>query len=418
MRDLTQELLMEGVDPEDLVDVVTDFYCFGHQSSLEHFDYSRGGGAPHAIRLAYEGTQLDKITTGPGWDERDAELLTARIRVELLDPPEVSIARRILFAGYPVNGYFETIPFFQILPAPPEAPKPPITALTTNSHPLILEFQTEKFGNRSASIRRISRSFFELTIFLNAVLECPVLSIASNGKTHWITALSEDGVSSNCTLGIESYQFKSFKSEDKHFSPIANLDPIQIVEENQYYGRPLELGRSLQVPENLARLTHNYRALNAPEKKRFLIAAFWLHQATTAASNSTSFLNSIYAIDALVPNETGGPPCSQCQRPQGKSEADKFVQFLEEVAPEESEDSIQVKTARRKLHRTRGQLAHGKDLLASFRDGGRFAFNPTGLGEMDSLWGAQYLAKRAVVNWLKNQTTTGSNLAPKNPDRL
>lgn len=414
MRDLTQELLMEGIDPEDLVDVVTDFYGFGHQSSLEHFDYSRGG-APHAIRLTYEGTKLARITTGPAWDERDAELLVARIRTELLNPPEVSIARRILFSGYPANGYFETIPFFQILPVPPEAPKPPITALTTNSHPLILEFQTEKFGNRSASIRRISRCFFELTIFLNAVLECPILSINTSGKTHWIAALSEDGVSSNCTLGIESYQFKSFKSEDKHFSPIADLVPIQTVEENQYYGRPLQLGRSLQVPENLAHLAHSYRSLRPPEKRRFLIAAFWLHQATTASSNSTSFLNSIYAIDALVPNETGGLPCSQCQRPQGKSEADKFVHFLEEVAPEESKDSIQVKAARRKLHRTRGQLAHGKDLLSSFRDGGRLAFNPTGLGEMDSLLGALHLAKRAVVNWLKNQATTGANLPTKNP---
>lgn len=407
---------MEGVDPEDLVDVVTDFYGFGHQSSLEHFDYSRGGGAPYAIRLAYEGTHLARITTGPGWDERDAELLTARIRTELLDPREASIARRVLFAGYPVNGYFEAIPFFQILPVPLEAPKPPITALTTNSHPLILEFQTENLGNRSASIRRISRSFFELTVFLNAVLECTVRSVASSGNTHWVAPLGEDGVSTSCTLGLESYQFNSFKSEDKHFSPTANLVPIQIVEENKYYGRPLELGRSLQVPENLARLAHTYRSLNAPEKKRFLIAAFWLHQATTAESNSSSFLNSTFAIDALVPNETGGPPCTQCQRPQGKSEADKFVRFLEEVAPEESKDSIQVKAARKKLHRIRGQLAHGKDLLASFRDGGRFAFDPTGLGEMDSVWGARYLAKRAVVNWLKRQNTAGANLVPKNQD--
>lgn len=115
----------------------------------------------------------------------------------------------------------------------------------------------------------------------------------------------------------------------------------------------------------------------------------------------------------LVPNEAGGPPCNECLRPQGKSEAEKFVQFLEEVTPEESKDSIQVRAARKKLHRTRGQLAHGKDLLASFRNGGgRFVFDPIGLGELDLLWGARSLAKRAVVNWLKTKSSVGSNTVP------
>jgi hypothetical protein len=156
----------------------------------------------------------------------------------------------------------------------------------------------------------------------------------------------------------------------------------------------------MQAPDNLDHLIQRFYSLPTSDKEKFLIAAFWLHQATVTENNSVKFLSLIYAIDTLVPNESGGEPCRECNRPKRTSETDKFLQFLNRIVPEQSEDTNQVRAARRKLLRLRGDLAHGRDLLASDRDARKWAFNAEGAREESILEGTSLLAKRAIVNWL------------------
>src|SRR4029078_8616632 len=199
---------------------------------------------------------------------------------------------------------------------------------------------------------------FELTLFLNAILAGSVTVIGSRYKPKWV--VWDDVSPPNPTYRYcqEGYSYEGFNAESNALTSIIDREPMRQDDPQGYYGQPIQLTLSLELPNSINHLVSKYFSLSRDDKQRFLRAAFWLHQSNEINSPSASFLSLIYAIDALVPPQSAPTNCSSCNQSIGDSLTQRLVSCLDDIVPEQATDPEIRKTARRKLCRVRGNLAH------------------------------------------------------------
>lgn len=404
MNDLTSQLYVGKVDDLDLARVILGFFGHASQKSDDVVECGRDG-EPCALMLVYDEKRLQSILPGPGLKSADVTQLVEQVQSDLLGPSKLLVGRDILFSSYPVTAYFEARDFFQIVPVPRDAPKP---TFGFGKHPFVIEFIFCDSPNTWIGGSRRLREAYRLALFLSAVLEGTISYRGIRGRHHWVIVPPVTAQPPKYDYCQEGYWFDGLKVVDETFSALERWEPIKQVETGMYYwDRPIEGGRSLQLPTSIGQLVDCYRALSTDARDQFLRAAFWQRHATEARSYSTSasYLALINSVEALIPPERGMSRCKACGRETGRSITQRFVEFLEDIVPSTAGDES-VSRVREKIYRLRGKLGHGGALLGDDLAPQTGAFDPSLTSEWDDVRQASALARLALVNWLSRQGAT------------
>jgi hypothetical protein len=134
------------------------------------------------LRVQYDGDgKLTKVLAGPDLEPGQIEELAKKIEAELLVEGPLKIRRRVLFTGVPTVGFFRYKDLFQIMPVPPEAPRP---KFIIGEHPFFLEFGVKTSSNFMISNLRQEKVGRELELLVSSLLTFRVRSIGSETRHH------------------------------------------------------------------------------------------------------------------------------------------------------------------------------------------------------------------------------------------
>ncbi len=156
---------------------------------------------------------------------------------------------------------------------------------------------------------------------------------------------------------------------------------------------------TLELPASVESIFDRYYALDPIRRERLLRWAYWINHSALVAglSLSASYMAIIQAVEALRPNDDGGPACVSCGRPTGAGPTNQFISFMDRYAPPEAGET---EKARRRLYKLRSALTHGGKLIESDLHPGFGQFTLTWSDERRATHRAATLARLAAVNWL------------------
>ncbi len=111
-KNLFEEFHADEVEEMELEAIFSGHFGGSMSLSLDEVAYP-GHKTQHALKLRYGKKGLSEITAGPMLDAETVKTLKAQIESELLASSELRVAREILFAGVPVEGYFRYRDYFK-----------------------------------------------------------------------------------------------------------------------------------------------------------------------------------------------------------------------------------------------------------------------------------------------------------------
>jgi len=352
----------------------------------------------YALRLIYDRSRLAEIAPGPTLTAADVDTLRSRIEKELLTSDGARVGRVILFSSVPVTGCFRYDNLFQLVPVPPDAPRP---AFTMGEHPFLLEFSFRTSPN--ASIRHVRRAILEreLELLASGLLEFGVRAHGKMARHHWVLPQQTVTEPWRSVYLQEMYTWPGLVLEDDNFTDTQTVPRLVEVPPADYYTRSgIGAERVLEIPANLESLLGRLFALPREYCEAFLRACFWFQHARTvhSYSRSAAFTAAVSAIEALMPDVKGPEVCEKCGRPIGVGPTKLFIEFVERFAPGGATEGD-----RRKLYSIRSKLSHGGSLLFSDRRIWSPGLTPEHIREWDDIGTAWRLVRTVLVNWLATE---------------
>jgi hypothetical protein len=290
----------------------------------------------------------------------------------------------------------------QILPPPPDAPKP---AYEMAAHPFILEFPIIGAPDDLWPItnHRRRREHRRLTLLLDVLLTARINMETNQAEHFWAYIPPAEGSGGN---GESRWLQRFFVAPlgavvaDTWSAPAP--ERLAEVEPETYYTNLGYDGSSLSVPADLDESLCRYGELSEVNRAKFDRAAFWLDQAARqwTGSHSSSFASLVSAIESLTDRGTAHHVyCEKCQmkRPHEVPGAvERFRSFFKTYAP-----GAALKKRRTQMYELRSGILHGSNLMLMDQDLA-FGWDPPGSEEDNlhrELWSITRLALR---NWLKN----------------
>jgi hypothetical protein len=174
--------------------------------------------------------QIKRISAGASLSEQELDELLAQVEADLKDDRIAEYGAEILFARRPVTGAFRfrSIPM-QILPPPPEAPRPP--AITAD-HPFVLEYPIQCSQTPQARYLRRRKNAVEWAWVLNALLYGSIKYSSSRARQIWAIESGQ----SNCSpfWAQEFYIVPGFRAFTSALS--AQGDSLPVVPADSYFG--------------------------------------------------------------------------------------------------------------------------------------------------------------------------------------
>jgi hypothetical protein len=357
-----------------------------------------GHASQYSVKVRFEDSGILDILAGPNLIASEIKSIGDQIASELLTSNGTRIASVILFAHLPVDGWYRHGNVLQILPPPEGAPRP---AWLMADHPFLLQFSFPTSSNEVIrNIRRATRGR-EIALLLTGLLAGTVRSVAAGGEHHWTLMSDESGTAVRTQYLPEGYVCPGFVEESDNFGSTDGASQLPQVEPCSYYLRWAISGETrFDVPKNLPELLDGYYELTAERRGQFRRACFWFGLAGRfyTCSRSAAFAALVSSLEALMPPESNGVACKGCDRPLGKGVTQRFVDFLDQMAPSAGE----IGKARRKLYEIRSALLHGRKLLASDYFG--LSPGPGVFGEFENMDHAQCLVRVVLANWLEKQS--------------
>jgi hypothetical protein len=387
------------VEEAELTQILLSYFNAATQISENEIAYP-AHKTDFALKLVYRKDRLAEIEAGPRLQNSIAETLERRINDELLVSPGIRVGADVLFANLPVRDAFRYRNEFQILPVPPEAPRP---GFLIADHPFLIEFQFP--DSTSWQIRHLRRALRgrQLELLLAGLVEGSVFSFGPMGRHYWVLLPHKEGEPMNISYCQQMYTFPGIALERDQFSSLEDTPPMESVEPTPYYtNRAISPGQELRVPTTLTQLLDRFfHSLSAEERAAFLRACFWYQHAGRVHiySRSAAFTSLIGAVEALITPERGAPNCLYCGRSLGKGPTQLFADFIEQYAlPGDGLDA-----ERKKFYQIRSKLSHGGTLLHS----DYFAWSPSLTPQRTREWSdsraAWQLVQIALVNWLSSR---------------
>jgi hypothetical protein len=389
------QLPIGDVDDHELGLVLSTMLPRGAQFSANEVEY-RTMADELALRLQYEHGKIIGAVAGPAMTPELEERITAEIQRLLLAPESAKVCRWTMFSSRPVEGYWRYRDQFQIMPAPPAAPRP---NMLIAEHPFVLDFAFENSADFRISQARYLRRASDFMLVLNLLLRQRISSPTNRSRHHWVWAAPGSEIP---VMWVgEGYMIPDFRYIVDELPAAADVPALDEIAAETYYDRQAGYSDALTIPAELARLLDAFGSLSGDRRERFLRACFWYHTASTVWDYSqslhlTSLINAIESLASVGPERSN---------PEGPTKL--FLDFMEKFAP-----GSPSKTQLNKIYDARGEITHGERLL-HFDVGLSFGLDETSARDREIGDNAGLLCRGALINWIwsHSPTVTGPLLA-------
>jgi hypothetical protein len=415
-RDLTEELRIGEFDDDELTTVLTSVLPCGAQfrpNEVEH----RTMADEWVLSLHYRDGRIEKATAGSAMMPEYLERIQAEIARMLGSPAGTKAARWTMFSSRPVEASWRYREQFQLVPAPPQAPRP---QQLIAEHPFIVDFLFSDSPDWSIGRMRCGRRAADLMLVLNVLLTSRVTAPTVRSRKHWVWA--PQGSTPAVMWTGEGYMIPDFQYLVDQLPDIEGAT-LEMLPAESYYDRKSVGSDTLNLPAELPALLDAFHALTGDNRDRFLRACYWYHTASAIWDYSqslhlTCLINSIECLSSV------GPPRST---PEGPSSL--FKAFMRRFAPLRSTagsntpgpSALFRSVMRRfapgppsgrvidKIYDARSKVTHGERLLSLDQTPGSWALNQLSAADREIVDAAAILCQAALVNWLWSHTTTGGN---------
>jgi hypothetical protein len=392
--DVFETLHGSEVDQTEFESVVGSYFGHGYYATPQEIYHGKTQKGC-ALRVLYDADgKLIGARTGPDADASHIDELRAKIEEELLKAGNAKVRRLVFFTSVPTTGYFRYRDLFQIVPVPPEAPRP---KFIFGHHPFFLEFKVVSSSNLSITNFRVQRISREVELLLSSLLDYRIWTIGQETRHHWSLEISEtDGVLP-CKFLQEGYYWDGAVLELDDFSSPDGAEPLDSIDPSEYFSsRGITIDRKLDVSADFTSQLDKFYALSREDQDIFLRASYWFQHAHTVFtySKSGSFVALVCAIEALMPSPQHITQCPHCKQMLGPGPTKQFVDFVEALIP----GGTIPETERRRFYRMRSGLSHGGKLLAA--DHGAWGFTPKQLVEGHDARTMWQIVHVVVHNWL------------------
>jgi hypothetical protein len=194
------------VDDDELSAVLMSVLPRGAQFRADEVEY-RTMADEWALTLQYREGKIVRAVAGPAMTSELEEQIRTAIEQVLLTPTGIRICRWTLFSSRPVEGYWRHRDQFQIVPAPPEAPR---SAELIAEHSFVLDFPFDDCADGRIRQHRYVRRATDLMLVLNLLLRQRISSPSNRGRKHWVFA-PQDAVPTTAVWAQEGYMIPGFR---------------------------------------------------------------------------------------------------------------------------------------------------------------------------------------------------------------
>ena len=385
------DLLHAGTtDPDEFEYVLSSNFLAATQSEPNIIEYlPQQNSEECALRLIYDGGELRAIESGPLLEEASLEKIRADVEEKCLRSHGMVVARTPLFAALPVNEWWRYRDEFQILPVPPDAPRPD---QFVGAHPFVLEVAVSRSPDMFVQMLRRDRSTREVELVLGSILWKILDSQGQPTGKHWVyLPPGPEGLLRSAFLqgGYDASGIRAFLDE---FTPPGDLSPMSLVADEDYFAQEgLHVEDVLKAPESLTSLVDLYFKTPSATKDKFMRFSYWLMKADTfwPISTSGSYVAVVSAIEALMGGAPSGRSCPACGKDVSPGPTARFRAFVERWSS--ASDAA-------KLYQIRSAITHGSRIMRWDMPG--FPFNPAANADDSYHRDAFRAARRAGVRWL------------------
>ena len=221
--------------------------------------------------------------------------------------------RAMVLSGFPVEGSYRFADEFEILPADPEAPKPPGLL---DHHPFTIEYRfiIDETPRKSLDGNRIPqwiidnknsfKTLKEIILLLTTFSQYRVF-IYSNNQSWFIPIgkMSKEPKTKEIQWGQECYMYEGFDNKIESFTDTKS-EQIKLIEANKFFNRyGIRVDQNkLDFPENISNLFALYFSLEEGEKRAFLSSCSLFDQGMKLWSEhpSLSFAAIVSSIETLI----------------------------------------------------------------------------------------------------------------------
>jgi hypothetical protein len=395
-RSLASELRIHDLDHDSVVTLLSSFFPSGQWTSGNTVTY-RDENGELGLTLVYGKRALVDVIRGPALTEDKLDRL--RERLALLSTSETVIWRDVFFNVQRVEGFWRYGDDWQIVPAPPQAPRPDFLYA---DHPFVVEIRVPWYpgeGFLSATVQQ--RRAWELLLILNLVLHGAVTRIGPRQSDHVWAYVSKEGEELTARYVQPGYFIPDWLYQSQDFTPTDGIPPIAEVPDDEYRRRRgIDVSKALEMPDVLRPLLDRYHSVAPEVRDRFLRACYWYERSGAAWSMSVSLghVAAVMAIETLMPpgEEDRCPTCGLNRAP---GITQRFRDFVERYASETPEEG------RRRIYKLRSALVHHGHLLDIDIPGPWGALIPRDIEQRDTYGSARTAARGAIVNWLLDHPT-------------
>jgi hypothetical protein len=406
MQKFFKALHVEEVDQAELELVMQSHFQFAQAPNPYEVRY--GPHDPHQppppaliVRYSKNSARIVSIEPGPSLRPDDIAQIAAKVQALLLGTPEYRVGQMVMFSRLPLNGWFRYGDRFQLIPVPPEAPRPGPGMWAFGGFPLLMQYRFA--GSREPSLQNLRRfnAGRELELLCTALSQHIEGGNAPTMRYRWFSSASGDQELQRAEFGLEGYNWLPFTSLAPEYSSVDVWDPVPRLPHEEYYRQSnVSVGADLMLPDSFEEQLDAYFRRGPEERDRFIRASHWYQFAVSRAESSYAtpgYSALCSAVETLMgPEPSDQPKCSKCGRTTGGGVSQRFRQFLELWAPGPSisEDD------RKRFYVLRSKATHGGRLLHSDRFGWNVALSPGYLQDWNDHSAMARLVRVILVNWL------------------
>ena len=405
--DLTAQFLIEGIDQDELIDVLQTIYMNVAFHSVKEIVFYESNPSNYSLLVRYKDEQISSITRGPALTPEGVAPLLQKIHAALLENQNTVVGGLVLLCLYPTTGYVKVGNELLIRPVPDSVPEPNTAGLAFTAYPFVLEYKYKYSSDFQVRNCRSMSKGAGLGWILHTLLEGNVtIPITERATSHWvITKIDRDSDGKSirtyayCPDGIPR---DSVPLDADDFTSVDRWQALDTVDPQTYYTYSSPRGKvPLRVPVDLAESIAKYYALDPARQSAFLRACYWNHLAGKSwdYSDSSAYIALVSAIEALLPPPPPTEICPKCKRPIQDGPTKRFKEFFEEyitgdTTPRNVLDS---------LYDLRSELAHGSGLLPGDFPGYFSHFTPHTRQKAHFYSEMSRVVTIGLYNWLQRQ---------------
>jgi hypothetical protein len=180
---LGDALRLGEVADEELTGIFGTVFPLARWESNDRVNYFHSEQG-HVLDVVYSKRgQILRFEPRPGLTDELVAELREHVDAAFAQDAGVEIRRGLLFGMPPVNGFWRHGDDWQILPAPPQAPRP---RALMGDHPFVLEYRVRSSSAFSVALMRRSRRYWELHLLLSLLLRGQITRETFEPQHHWV----------------------------------------------------------------------------------------------------------------------------------------------------------------------------------------------------------------------------------------